>query len=327
MNRDHGPRPDESESRGEVRPEDLRGWRRTVVEVRRHVEWGRTEGWSRLVEEDRLDVADRVRVARRRRRWRRENAVAPGEACPIWVVGLQRSGTNMVVRGFESHGAFEVYGESDRRAFDNYLLRPGEEIGRLIDASRHRYIMFKPLCDSHRVGELIDRQFGSTPGRALWIHRSVHGRARSAVSKFGSANRSVLSEIAQGGARDRWQAQGLSEGALELIDRFDPPSLTPHAAAALFWLVRNQILFEKELDRRSDLAVVSYERLVAHPADTMTEICSFLGLAPDPQLWAHVDQRALRPEPVELPEDLARLTDELTERLAAASLGPAVGRR
>lgn len=306
----------------QTRPEDLDGVRRVVAEVKRHVRWGRTEGWSRLVEEDRLDVAERVRVVRRRRDFRRSHPVEPGTATPVWVVGLQRSGTNMVMRGFESDGAFEVFGESDRRAFSNYQLKSDDQIGQLIDRSRQRYVILKPLCDSHRVGDLLDRLHAATPGRAFWIHRSVDGRARSAVSKFGAANRSVLTEIAEGRGLDRWQAQGLSDDSLRLVEAFDPPSLSPHEAAALFWVVRNRILFEQGLDRREELAVVSYERLVGAPEATMTEMCRHLGLEPDPELWAHIDRRALTPEPVELRSDLRELTDGLSAELASVSLGP-----
>ncbi|HEY3534880.1 MAG TPA: hypothetical protein VGK60_04875, partial [Pedococcus sp.] len=91
--------------------------------VRRHVHWARTEGLGRLVEEDRLDPRERVSTAWRKAQWRRHHAVVAGEARAVYVVGLQRSGTNMLLRGVDAAGEVEVRGENDRRVFDRFRLR------------------------------------------------------------------------------------------------------------------------------------------------------------------------------------------------------------
>ena len=69
--------------------------------VRRHIHWARTEGVARLVEEDRLDPRERLQTAWRKARWRRRHGLPPGSAVPVYVVGLQRSGTNMLMRGVD----------------------------------------------------------------------------------------------------------------------------------------------------------------------------------------------------------------------------------
>jgi len=86
----------------------------------------------------------------------------------------------------------------------------------LVLASRHRYVLFKPLCDSHRADELLAIDT-LADGRAIWAYRAVDGRVRSALAKFGDTNLRVLTDIAAGKGLDRWQAQRLSPENLELI--------------------------------------------------------------------------------------------------------------
>lgn len=281
-----------------------------------HLRWSRTEGLARLVEEDRLDPCERVPLALRKWRWRRAHGVTPGTAMPVWLVGVQRSGTNMLVRGLEASPEFEVRNESDRRAFRRFRLRPDHEVAALVLASRHRFVLLKPLCDSHRVRELLDGLAVPTPGRAIWAYRDVDGRARSALAKFGDTNLRVLREIAMGGGRRRWQAQGLSEASLELLASFDYERVSPADAAALFWYVRNQLYFEQGLDRREDVTLCCYDRMVAAPERTMGTLCAFLGVAWRPELVAHVAARSgSRRPPLDLDPRIRARCDELRARL------------
>ena len=137
---------------------------RLAHRVERHWRWARSQGLRRLIEEDQLDPIARLRMDARRRRWVRGHVVAPGTAVPVYLVGLQRSGTNMVVRSLEGSPEFEVHNENDQLAFDRFLLRPDPVIRSLVGASPHRYVLFKPLCDSHRVDRLLDGLGTASPG-------------------------------------------------------------------------------------------------------------------------------------------------------------------
>ena len=68
----------------------------------------------------------------------------------MFVVGLQRSGTNMLVRGLEASPEFEVHNEDDTKAFRRFRLKSNDQIRALVTRSGHSYILFKPLCDSCR---------------------------------------------------------------------------------------------------------------------------------------------------------------------------------
>jgi hypothetical protein len=297
------------------------GARRTLERIRRHWRWGREQGFGRLIEEDQLNPLGRLRLAASKRRWRREHHVAPN-AVPVYLIGLQRSGTNMIARGLDEAPEFEVHSENDGSAFQHFQLRPNPVVRELVARSGHRYVLFKPLCDSHRAPELLDEMGTPSPGRAIWAYRDVDGRVRSAVSKFGPANLQALRRIAAGQGAGMWQAGGLTDQALELVRGFDMAAMSPESAAALFWYLRNHLYFELGLDRRPDVLLVSYGAMVADPAAEMGRICEFLDLPYRAELHAHVDARAAGDRPLlEIDPRVRRLCDELASQLASAHAG------
>ncbi len=289
---------------------------RLVRKVRRHLRWGQTEGFGRLVEEDQLNPITRARVAADKRRWRRANPQPVGAAVPVYLVGLQRSGTNMLARGLDTAPEFEVRNENDRQAFDLFQLRSDEVVRGIVLASRHRYVLFKPLCDSHRVDQLLDGVGTPSPGRAIWAYRDVDGRVRSAVSKFGRNNLLVLGDIAAGRGQQMWQAQRLSAETLEVIAGFDYTTMTPETAAALMWWARNGLYFELGLDERDDVLLASYQDLLSDPPGAMGAICSFLDLPYRDGLVAHLRAPSAHgSRPLEIDPRVRDLCDELAGRL------------
>lgn len=290
-------------------------WRRLL----RHLHWLRTQGLARLVEEDQLNPIERATTAVTKWRWRLRHRSRPPGATAVFLVGLQRSGTNMLAHGLERAPEFEVHNENSRAAFSRFRLRPDAVLRRLVDGSHHPYVLFKPLCDSHRTPELLDGLDLRNAPRALWAYRSVDGRARSAVAKFGDANLRVLRELAAGGGRDRWEAQRLSPESLELIASFDWDRTGPLDAAALLWYVRNRLFFELGLLERPDVLLVSYDAMVADPEAEMARICAFLDLPYDPRFVAHVRRRApVHIAPVDLDPRIRARCQQLTASLEAA---------
>jgi hypothetical protein len=269
--------------------------------VARHLRWARSEGIGRLIEEDRLDPRERVATAYRKARWRRRSGVAPGTARPVYVVGLQRSGTNMLMRGIDLAPEVEVRNENDRTVFHRFQLRSDDVLTRTITSSRHAIVLVKPLCESHRVDQLLDLP-GTPPGRALWVFREPVARARSEVSKFRDANLRALRAVAAGEGDAIWQGQRLPAESVALVRSFDTDSMSPESAAVLFWVVRNQLYFDLGLDQRPDVLPVSYDAFVADPAGQMSRLCAFIGLPCRPALFEHVvarESHGTRPLPVE----------------------------
>lgn len=295
---------------------------RLARRVRRHLRWGCTEGFSRLVEEDELNPVTRARVAAAKWEWRRSHPRPAGLATPVYLVGLQRSGTNMLARGLDTAPEFEVHNENDKAVFDHFLLRDDEVVRRVVMTSRHQYVLFKPLCDSHRVDHLLDALDTPSPGRAIWAYRDVDGRVRSAVSKFGRNNLLTLRDIAAGKGAAMWQAQRLSKATLDEIGSYDYMTMTPETAAALFWWIRNGLYFETGLDGRDDVLLASYQDMLATPVPAMQAICQFLGLTYRPALIEHISPRGPgSPRQLDIDPRVRALCDHLQDRLDEALRG------
>ena len=283
----------------------------------RHARWAREQGLGRLIEEDQLNPLERIPLARAKRRWRRAHDVAPN-AVPVFVVGVQRSGTNMLARGLERSPEFEVRNENDREAFDRFRLRTDPVIRALVERSGQRYVLFKPLIDSHRVPQLLDGLGTPSPGRAIWAYRDVDGRVRSAVAKFGDSNLQALRRIVSGDT-SIWQAGALSRERLDLLGSFDLGAMSAESGAAMFWWLRNQLYFDLGLDARSDVALAWYEATVADPETAIGRICAFLDFPYRAELAAHIDRRAAGARrPLSLDPTVRELCDALQARLADA---------
>ena len=293
------------------------GW--TLKRIRRHVGWIRTQGLGRLIEEDDLDPVARTRTAVAKWRWRRDHGAPPGTARAVFLVGVQRSGTNMLVRGLERAPEVEVRNENDTAAFDRFQLRRDDVVSQLVRASSHQLVLFKPLCDSHRLPHLLDDLDLEAPS-ALWAYRDVEGRVRSALAKFGTANLQALQQIAATGGGGMWQAGGLTADDVEELRSLDPLTMSAATACACFWWLRNRIYFRLELDQRPEVLLTSYQRFLDDPEASMRRVCEHLRFPYRPELIAHVERR---PSPTRSSIDIAtavrRRCQELSERLAAAS--------
>ena len=261
---------------------------------------------SRKIDETWLGVHKRI--------WGLMNDYSPN-ALPVYVVGAQRSGTNMFGECLNRSLDVEYYPEKSPIAFDNFHLRDDGLIQELIRSSRHRYVVFKPLKDSHRVDDIL-RLAGH--GRALWMYRRYQDRANSAVHRFGAHNLEVLRDITQGRNLDVWQVQGLVSEDLELVRGFDYTSMKPEAAASLFWYLRNKLFFNQGLDRRADVFLVCYEELVSNPESVMRGVCRFLECDFQPAMIRHIFSTSLgRYQATNVGSVIRGLCDGMYQKLSA----------
>ncbi len=280
-------------SRNDLRSRiSLNSARRVVFLARRTVRWGTSQGWARLIEEHDLNPTVRIPRLIRSRSWVRHHGGTPGSAVPLFLVGVQRSGTNMLTHGFDAAPQVEVLNEGSRRAFTDFRIKDLNQIRRLVDASPRSVVLLKPLCDSHRIDEMLDSLGTHTTPRAIWAWRGVDARVRSAVAKFPTSNIRILRQFIAGEAENHWQMQRLSQASLDFIRSLDVDRLSPESGAAVFWYVRNRLYFELGLDKRDDVMPVGYECFVSDPETWMRQLTGFLDLDYDPRLTAHVKPTA-----------------------------------
>ena len=225
----------------------------------------------------------------------------------------------MLVRGLDAAPEVEVRNENDQRLFRRFRLRGDDVLVDVLHRSRHAVVLVKPLCESHRVDELLALPTRE-PGRALWMWRDPDDRARSEVAKFGDANLRALRAIADGTIGAGWQGGRLDDATRALVGSFDYARMDPHTAAALFWYVRNGLYFRLGLDRRDDVLLVSYSAVVSDPRPRPG------GCAPSwncrtgrssPPTWPAAG--IARPLPID--HRVRALCDDLTARLTGAEVG------
>jgi hypothetical protein len=276
---------------------------RQLIRLRRHIGWARAQGIRRLIEEDQLDPVERIRISIQKAKWRRSHDNRP-DAVPVFLVGLQRSGTNMLARGFDRSPEFEVRNENDHEAFERFRIRPLPVIRSIVEQSKHAYVLFKPLCDSHRACELLDELHSPSPGLVIWAYRGFEDRVRSSTAKFGDSNLRALRRIASGEWKDAWQGGGLSDDRIRFLQTFDLDGMTAASGSALFWYLRNSLVFDLKLDRRTDVALISYDSMVTQPEATMRNLCAFLNLPFRDGLVQHIQARGAPRDQIDIDPDI-----------------------
>src|SRR5512138_3225280 len=113
--------------------------------------WSKAQRWAYLIEEHDLNPLIRGKRAVRKACWRLVHRAARTPAAPIFLVGVQRSGTNLLAHGLDEMPEFQVFNEGNTKAFYEYRLRSLSTVEQLVRQSGARFVLFKPLCDSHRT--------------------------------------------------------------------------------------------------------------------------------------------------------------------------------
>lgn len=202
----------------------------------------------------------------------------------LFIVGCQRSGTTLMARLFDGDINCRVFGEfSELSSADKAAgirLNSLPDVAAVIARVRAPLVVTKSLVETQNVRTLLDYFPGS---RALFVYRRYAAVAQSDLVKFGVRNgidniRPIAAEDAH-----NWRSAGASGAVLELMQRSFSEDMNPYDAAALFWLARNQLFFDLDLENRPDVLLCRYEHLVRQPAVVMRRIYEFVDV-PCPDL-------------------------------------------
>lgn len=192
----------------------------------------------------------------------------------VFVAGVQRSGTNMIMDVLEKSIHTDVYHERDARAFDNYQMRPVAAIRALYDRSPAAHFVIKALCELQKLDSLMSE---FRPSKVVWVVRDFEDVVNSMLKSFRNQAKQVQ-RIARDPASDGWRGEGMSRQTHEVVARLVRPDIDDASAAALTWYFRNILFFEKQFEHNPDVLLVSYERLVTDPEIEFRRLFHFLGL-------------------------------------------------
>jgi hypothetical protein len=198
-----------------------------------------------------------------------------GPVVPVLIFGEQRSGTNMLLRCFDSCAATAMYNETDDDAFVDYELRDLAEIRSLLARSPASHAVFKPTADGNRADEIID---GLPGARAIWIYRNYRDAVNSALVLFRETSLQYLQNVVARAPEARWRSINITDQDIELIRSHLRRGLSEQSARALIWTLRNGFYFRLGLDRRRDVLLLNYEELVRDPVSVVGQAYRFAGL-------------------------------------------------
>jgi len=221
----------------------------------------------------------------------------PGVRHTVFVAGVQRSGTNMMMDVLERSLDTDVYHERDERAFDGYEMRPPEVIHAIVERSPAPRVVVKALCELHALGALLDEFM---PACAVWMFRDYDDVVNSHIRRWTGMPAAIGQIVEDRDGAAGWRGRGMSDETLEIVTRLHREGLDNPSACALFWYFRNALYFERGLDRDARVRLVEYERLVTDPEAGFRDLFAFAGLAFRPSLVDGISsspvQAARRPE-------------------------------
>ena len=253
---------------------------------------------------------DKNTLAGRRALWRLFHGQSH-DSRAIYILGAQRSGTTLLLDCLQRSMEFDVLGESSR-AMEKYRIKSDDFIVNSVVSSHHRFVVFKPLTDSHRARAFL----GLLPNsKAVWAFRRVEDRVNSSIARFGDINLRILHGLSRGEGLEKWQAQGLSDDDFSFIRGFDYTSMSPHTASALFWYVRNSLFFSQGLQDQESVLPLSYEDFVSSPETMMRKFCEFVGAEFRPEMIGRVHAQSIGRAQSQLSEEIVALCRPMYERL------------
>jgi hypothetical protein len=232
----------------------------------------------------------------------------------VFVSGVQRSGTNMVMEVLDRSMETDVFMETDRRAFDHYEMRDISTIRRLVARSGSGRVVIKALLEAHRLAGLME---AFAPAKAIWIFRAYEDMVNSYMANW-PGGRNQLDAIVRERTGGNWRANGMTDETLEIVRRHYRPEMNDASALAVFWHYRNQLYFDQGLDRDPRVMLLQYESMVTEPEEYVCGIAQFLGVRPTKAMIGIISPASVRKRPPpDIAPDVRALCEAMYRRLVA----------
>ncbi len=232
----------------------------------------------------------------------------------VFVAGMQRSGTNLLMDVLDASAATQVFHETDPRAFERYEMRDLAVIKQLAANCPAPVFVVKALYELDRIKFLMDT---FTPAKTLWAVRDWRDSVNSAIKSFGNFV-PQWRRLAHGETND-WRGRGMSPATRELLAAMYRPDVSEAEGAAIMWFYRNILFFEQLLATDARVRVVFYEDLVQHPMREVAAVYDFIGLQGfNRRVAGRIHARSVKHRsPPNISPAISALCDELLARFRA----------
>lgn len=247
-----------------------------------------------------------------------QNLVPKEVKLHVFVAGMQRSGTNMLMDVLDASCDTQVFHETDPSAFHNYEMRDRDVLNRLVHACPAPVFVIKALCELDQIANLMQT---FEPAKTLWVVREWRDSVNSAVKSFGNFV-SQWNRLAYGDSKGDWRARGMSENTRTVLRALYDSNASEVDGAAIMWYYRNILFFEQALEHDSRVFVVFYEDLVRDPLRQVAAIYDFLGLQGfKPRVSSRIRSTSVgRSKAPEVAPAISQLCDQLHARFLALNV-------
>jgi len=236
----------------------------------------------------------------------------------VFVAGMQRSGTNLLMDVLDASADTQVFHETDPRAFERYEMRDPAVIQQLAQQCPAPVFVIKALCELDRIKSLMDT---FAPAKTLWVVRDWRDSVNSAIKSFGNFV-PQWKRLANGDTND-WRGRGMSPATRELLAAMCRSDASEAEGAAIMWFYRNALFFEQQLAADPRVRVVFYEDMVQQPLREVAVVYDFLGLRGfNRGVAGRIHARSVKHRsPPDISPAITALCDELLARFRAFPKG------
>ena len=259
------------------------------------------------------------------RQHRKEQSFQIDSGLPVFVVGCQRSGTNMLVRHLARSSDIILYNEDHPEIFQDFHIVNLTVVENTLNSNGVRVSLFKPILDTSRAHDFL----GHFPSaRVLFIFRHFDDVTNSLLRAFDTDPAQRIRKWFEGGclqhSRFRADPNYPTEATYLYLRRLYRSDLDDISCTALYWFIFSQFFFSLQLHQHPRVLGVCYETLVRNPRLGFKQICSFLGIKYSRQMSRGVQASSIGKEPArEIDHSIRAECLALYDHLVAAVSGAA----
>ena len=221
---------------------------------------------------------------------------------PVFLVGFQRSGTNMTVWALDKSSKINLFNENDDKAFVKFKLRELDVICKLLESEKEKgqkIALFKPISDTPKTLYWLEKL---PELKILFCYRNFYDVVNSHGVAFGDKGANVLRNCLKN-VQDKSTSvliklYGEREDflSLELVRKYYHDNLDNNSIFALSWLFMNHLYFDLNLNDNTRVLPLCYETTVEDPKRSFAEICSFIGIKYQDHLIQDIHAKSVNKE-------------------------------